>query len=75
MLIWTYFDKLLGLAYATTAYHALINGGSSAEGCPKYTTSELLKGFYDGIAGNVVVDWLSMIGLRSSVQHCCQAWG
>ena len=63
MLIWAFFDKLLGLGYATAESRAWINGGSPTEGYLKFATSGPLSGFYEGIAGNVVVDWLFMMGL------------
>ena len=49
--LWAFFDKLLGLGFATTKEAAWLYGGS-----PTY-------GFFQGLAGMAVVDWLFMLGL------------
>lgn len=63
MLVWAFFDKLLGLGMLTTPEMAVINGGSPTE----YYLSELVSGVFAGmfhaIAGNAVVDFLLMAGL------------
>jgi len=62
MLVWAFFDKLLGLGYATASSKAWINGGSPTKGY-LLGTSGPLSGFYHDIAGNVAVDVLFMVGL------------
>lgn len=63
MLIWAFFDKLLGLGMQTTSEAAVINGGSPTE----YYLSELVSGPFAGafhaIAGNPLVDAALMAGL------------
>ena len=63
MLIWAFFDKLLGLGMLTTPEAAIVNGGSPTE----YYLSELVSGvfadFFHGHAGNPVLDFLLMAGL------------
>lgn len=61
--IWAFFDKLLGLGYATQSANAWVNGGSPTTGFLKFATSGPLSDFYSGLAGNAVVDWLFMMGL------------
>lgn len=63
MLIWAFFDKLLGLGMLTTPEMAIINGGSPTE----YYLSELVTGVFADLfrplAGNPVVYFLLMAGL------------
>ena len=63
MLIWAFFDKLLGLGRLTDKSNAMINGGSPTE----YYLGELVKGPFEGmwnaLAGNQFVDLLLMFGL------------
>ena len=63
MLIWAFFDKLIGLDRLTTKSNAMINGGSPTE----YYLSSLVDGPFEGmwnaLAGNQFVDILLMFGL------------
>lgn len=63
MMVWAFFDKLLGLGMLTTPENAIVNGGSPTA----YYLSELVSGPFEGlfnaIAGNAVVDFLLMAGL------------
>ena len=61
--IWGFLDKLFGLGYATQSDAAWINGGSPTLGFLQFGTKGPFAEFYQGIAGNVVVDWLFMLGL------------
>lgn len=61
--LWAFFDKLLGLGFATVRENAWINGGSPTFGFLNFGAEGPLQGFYQGIAGNVVIDWLFMAGL------------
>lgn len=63
--LWAFLDKTLGLGLSTPHDKAWVLGGSP-------TTGFLLKGvspdspfagFFHGLAGNVLVDWLFMLGL------------
>lgn len=60
--LWAFFDKLLGLGYATPAERSWINGGSPTRGFLSNVAGPFGSTF-NAIAGNVVVDWLFMIGL------------
>jgi thiosulfate dehydrogenase (quinone) large subunit len=61
--LWAFFDKLLGLGYATERTAAWINGGSPTFGFLTFGTDGPFAGFYQGIAGATWADWLFMIGL------------
>jgi thiosulfate dehydrogenase [quinone] large subunit len=61
--LWPFFDKLLGLGFATPAENAWINGGSPTYGFLTHGTRGPLAEFFQSIAGHPVVDWLFMIGL------------
>lgn len=60
--LWAFFDKLFGLGFSTTAGRAWINGGSPTTG---YLSSVdgVFASFFNGLAGNNLVDWLFMLGL------------
>ncbi|MBI4020527.1 MAG: hypothetical protein HY367_04290 [Candidatus Aenigmarchaeota archaeon] len=60
---WAFIDKLLGLGFATKSSGAWINGGSPTLGFLSFGTAGPLAGLYKGIAGNLLVDWLFMLGL------------
>lgn len=73
--LWAFFDKLLALGFHT-GYNqegvldrfgpdAWINGGSPTEGFLTFAIPENnpFKGFFNGLAGHPVVDWLFMLGL------------
>lgn len=63
MLIWAFLDKLFGLGFQTTAEAAIINGGSPTEYYLSNLVDGVFAGFYEMLAGNVVVDFLLMAGL------------
>jgi thiosulfate dehydrogenase (quinone) large subunit len=60
---WSFIDKVFGLGFATTPDKAWIAGGSPASGFLKFGTAGPFAEFYQGLAGNPVVDWLFMSGL------------
>ncbi len=73
--LWAFLDKLLALGFHT-GYNqegvldrfgdaAWINGGSPTEGFLTFGVPENnpFKGFFNGLAGYAVVDWLFMLGL------------
>lgn len=60
--LWAFFDKLLGLGYATKAAKAWVNGGSPTTGFLKSVSGPFADVFHP-LAGNAWVDWLFMIGL------------
>ena len=61
--LWAFFDKLLGLGFATKPASAWISGGSPTQ----YFLSKVVYGplapFYNSISGSTIVAWLFMIGL------------
>ncbi|HEX9679112.1 MAG TPA: hypothetical protein VGA08_00635 [Candidatus Saccharimonadales bacterium] len=72
--LWAFFDKLIGLGYATcrdpqtdtvavNCVRSWLNGGSPTNGFLQFGTHGPLADFYQGLAGNTVVDWLFMLGL------------
>jgi thiosulfate dehydrogenase [quinone] large subunit len=61
--LWAFLDKLLGLGYSTPSERAWLNGGSPTEGFLSRVDVGPFAGFFRDIAGNVVVDWLFMLGL------------
>ncbi|HDH31445.1 MAG TPA: DoxX family membrane protein [Candidatus Wolfebacteria bacterium] len=61
--LWAFLDKLFGLGFATAADKAWLVGGSPTFGFLKFGTSGPLSSFYQGMAGNVIIDWLFMLGL------------
>jgi thiosulfate dehydrogenase [quinone] large subunit len=61
--LWAFLDKLFGLGHETASKAAWINGGHPTEGFLKFAAKGPLKGFYNGLAGSAVADWLFMLGL------------
>ncbi len=58
--LWAFIDKLFGLGYSTSSESSWINGGSPTTGFLSYATSGPLSGFYEGLAGNTIVDLVFM---------------
>jgi len=63
ILFWSFLDKLFGLGFATSAEKAWIAGGSPASGFLAFGAKGPFAEFYQGLAGNPVVDCLFMMGL------------
>ena len=61
--LWAYFDKLLGLGFATTPEKAWLAGGSPTAGFLGFGVHGPLADFYHGLAGSGLVEWLFMLGL------------
>lgn len=72
--LWAFFDKFLGLGFATCCdsqtqivnyfcEEAWINGGSPTFGFLKFATKGPFASFFQSLAGNPVIDWLFMLGL------------
>lgn len=57
--LWAFFDKLLGLGFATKPAQAWINGGSPTTGFLTHAPNIAIQ----GLGGQAWVDWLFMIGL------------
>ena len=63
--LWAFFDKLLGLGFATAADKSWLSGASPTTGFLKFGVNENspLRDFFTGLAGQPWVDWLFMLGL------------
>lgn len=72
--LWAFFDKLIGLGYATCqnaetgetvvrCSSAWLEGGSPTAGFLQFATDGPFAEFYQGLAGNPLTDWLFMMGL------------
>ena|SRR5690349_5408181 len=61
--LWAFFDKLLGLGFATVSEKAWIHGGSPTYGFLTFGAKGPYAEFFHSLAGVAVVDWLFMIGL------------
>lgn len=74
VLSWAFFDKLLGLGYATCrdadsggvevlCEKAWVSGGSPTSGFLQFGSSGPFQDLFQSMAGNAAVDWLFMAGL------------
>lgn len=63
ILIWAFIDKLFGLGFSTLPEKAWLAGGSPTFGFLSSGTSGFFASFYQALAGNVIIDWIFMIGL------------
>jgi thiosulfate dehydrogenase [quinone] large subunit len=61
--LWAFLDKTFGLGYATGAAKAWVNGGSPTTGFLGGVDVGPLQSVFRSMAGNIVADWLFMIGL------------
>jgi len=59
---WAFIDKVFGLGFATAAGKGWIDGVSPTFGFLKFATRGPFAEFYQGMAGNPIVDWLFMMG-------------
>jgi thiosulfate dehydrogenase (quinone) large subunit len=60
--LWAFLDKLIGLDRATPSERAWLNGGSPTSGFLR-NVDGTFAGFFNGLAGNTLLDWLFMVGL------------
>jgi thiosulfate dehydrogenase [quinone] large subunit len=60
--LWPFLDKTFGLHHQTPSAAAWIHGGSPTTGFLKGSVGPL-AGFYHGLAGSQLADWVFMIGL------------
>lgn len=61
--LWAFLDKLFGLGFATDSADAWLRGVSPTEGFLKFGSSGPFAQIHQAIAGNIVVDWLYMLGM------------
>lgn len=60
--LWAFLDKLFGLGKSTPSERSWLNGGSPTTGYLS-NVDGTFGSFFNGLAGNAVVDWLFMLGL------------
>src|SRR3990167_1783278 len=63
ILLWAFFDKLLGLGFATPSDKSWIKGVSPTFGFLKFGLVGFFAPFFQNLAGNAIVDLLFMMGL------------
>ncbi|OGK18987.1 hypothetical protein A3D80_03635 [Candidatus Roizmanbacteria bacterium RIFCSPHIGHO2_02_FULL_40_13b] len=63
LFLWAFFDKLLGLGFATMPDKSWFAGGSPTFGFLTMGTTGPFKTVFMGMAGNTIVDMLFMAGL------------
>jgi thiosulfate dehydrogenase [quinone] large subunit len=61
--LWAFLDKLFGLGFSTTTDKSWLSGGSPTTGFLAHATKGPFMDFFQGLAGNILVDWLFMAGL------------
>lgn len=61
--LWPFLDKTFGLGFSTAPESAWLAGASPTKGFLSYGTSGPLTPLFQSLAGNIVVDWLFMLGL------------
>ena len=61
--LWPFFDKLFGLGFATASEKAWLLGSSPTLGFLTNATKGPFSLIFKALAGNVLVDWLFMLGL------------
>src|SRR3989338_5235838 len=61
--LWAFFDKLLGLGFATAPDKSWLAGGSPTSGFLSNAVKGPLADLFHALAGNAAVDWLFMLTL------------
>ena len=61
--LWAFFDKLIGLGFATAADNSWLAGGSPTYGFLAKGVHGPLAAFYNSIASSSLVEWMFMLGL------------
>jgi thiosulfate dehydrogenase [quinone] large subunit len=61
--LWSFLDKLFGLGFSTSSDKSWISGASPTSGFLQFGTSGPFSGIFQSMAGNVIVDWLFMVGM------------
>ena len=61
--LWPFLDKVFGLGFTTKPEQAWLNGGSPTTGFLKFGTKGPFVDMFQGLAGNMFVDWIFMLGL------------
>jgi len=63
MFFWAFIDKVWGLGYATKSGKGWVDGVSPTMGFLKNAAKGPFTDLFHALAGNMVVDWLFMLGL------------
>ncbi len=63
LFLWAFFDKLWGLGFATKPEQSWLAGVSPTAGFLGHAVTGPFAGIYHALAGNLIIDWLFMIGL------------
>ena len=61
--IWAFFDKIFGLGFSTAPNKSWLLGNSPTYGFLALATKGPFASIYQSMAGNMIVDWIFMIGL------------
>lgn len=61
--LWAFFDKLLGLGFATTKANAWISGGSPTTGFLTHAVKGPFADLFHSLASFPGMDWIFMLGL------------
>ena len=61
--LWAFLDKLFGLGFATSPDKSWLLGNSPTSGFLEFGVHGPLAGFFNGLSGMAIVDWLFMLGL------------
>lgn len=63
IILWAFFDKLIGLGFTTLPENAWIAGGSPTFGFLNFASKGIFSGFFNAISASPIIDWLFMAGL------------
>ena len=63
ILLWAFLDKLFGLSFNTAKDKSWIIGVSPTSGFLEFGTHGPFASIYKSLAGNVLIDWIFMIGI------------
>ena len=63
ILLWPFFDKLLGLGFSTAKDKSWLIGISPTEGFLKMGTHGPFAIVFKALAGHAIIDWLFMLGI------------
>ena len=63
IMLWAFFDKVFGLGFTTPSDMSWLNGVSPTAGFLRFGVDGVLASVFNAMSGNVVVDWLFMMGL------------
>ena len=62
LMLWAFLDKTFGLGFTTARESAWVNGVSPTAGFLQFATKGPFAGIFQSLAGNIIIDWLVMLG-------------